>query len=255
MGRVPATNDPVVKRRQRATKIAFVAGCGVPVDRIAVVIVDHPLAVDPVKDPNGPTSLFAEDLLAGVPGLRPHQIYTANVDPAVIEALRIRGFANAAHMCLCLYLDSVALLLKRMYDGAVLLDADVWGGYDTDARPVLKLALELGLLRPEGALVCFACSDLGERFHKRQASLRTNVHIIVDVERLCFDSRTADRHYECRAIEWPEDVPAGYARTMQTHGFAVRSDGQSCHLVPVPAASDASRKTECDADKKRKRAQ
>ena len=137
----------------------------------------------------------------------------------------------------------------------MLFDADVWGSFDTGARPVLKLTLELWLLRPEGALVCFTCSYLGERFPKRQGSLHTNVHIIVDVERLCFDSRTPDRRYECRAIEWPEDVPAGYARTMQPHGFAVRSDGQSCHLVPVPAASDAGRKTEYNDDKKRKRAQ
>lgn len=243
VGRIPATNTPAVKRRQRAAKVAFVARCGLPVERIAVVIVDHPL---PVSDPDagdhdGPTSLFAEDLCAGVPGLRPHQIFSANVDPTVVAALHAAGFANAARMCLCLYLETYAQPLRRLHGGAVLLDADVWGAYEWGARPPLAVAVQHGLLNVDpaggGALVCFACSDLPQRMTRGGG--RPPVDTGVDIADDAIDLLGGDGAYRCRRYKWPAGVTVGYGQTMQNHGFTVVARAAAAVSRAASPARDA----------------
>ena len=103
--------------------------------------------------------------------------------------------------------------------GLALLDVDVWGSFEHGALPALTLALRRGLLRPGGALVTFACSDLAARLHHGATPVATALDIVRAVQDAC---AAVGRH--CTVYPWPAEVAnhVSYARTMQLHGFLIR---------------------------------
>lgn len=235
--RWPAT-DPVQKRRQRDAKVAFVRGCGVPVEQIVVVVVDHRLVLHP-GDPARAhqTSFLSEDLVRGVPGLRKEQIYSANVDVAVVHDLQYTGFVNAKWMCLDRFIACFAPLLRGR---VVLLEADVWCGYDEGARWPVRGAVSQGLLRAggppgspyAGALVCFSCSDRPATT-KGASRAEEYVRIVADVHATCDDPPSP---YRCDPYAWPSGVNDIYAKTLQIHGYLLAARAAACGAVALASA-------------------
>lgn len=240
VGHVPATNDVAVKRQHRDAKIAFVRAHIPPggVAALAVLIVDHPL---PSNDDSGPVTFLAEDLMAALPapehpsiclcrfeqtkkngcsvdGLERDQIFTANVDGTVVDALRARGFIHAAHLCLDRYIAAYGGVMRR-YGGVVLLEVDVWGSFEHGAQRAIEAAIQHRILRQDGvSLVCFACSDRAAR-GKRHANITEALNIVRGVQALFSDKESG--FGKCSIYEWPTGIENAYATTMQLHGFEV----------------------------------
>ena len=154
---VPCHSDVPAKRRQRQWMIDAVRNHPA-LETGAFVFLDAPL---PTLTDEAATSLFSEDLLAALGGrVRPHQLFTTNIDPAVVAAQQALGVVHALCMCACLYLQRCSSLIRDKYGGIVLLWPDVWGSFGPGAGRVLEISVRLRLLEPSaGCTIACATSD------------------------------------------------------------------------------------------------
>jgi hypothetical protein len=151
---------------------------------------------------------------------KPHQLFSPNIKREVVIDLQQRGLVNVDHTCACRFMR-YADTIRDMYGWMVLAFIDVWGGYETGARPLLELSLSLRLLEPTaGCIVKFAASY---RYARSQGS--SVVATYVKVEWLCDDVGL-----QINMIEPPADLPVSY-NTMQVHGW---------HMMREPAAVSTS---------------
>jgi hypothetical protein len=178
------------------------------------MVVDHPLPLSP-DDPTGATSYFSVDLVAALPGLTKDRVYSANIKSEVVEALQVEhGFVNATNLCLCLALERWAPQIRQQ-GGLHLLNADVWGAFETGPSRPLRQCVSHQLLSPRGALVTFACSNrparaqghtVAEDVVRTHAAMRHLFHISRDYEELPLVLRSTG---------------SPFYNTMQAHAYAV----------------------------------
>jgi hypothetical protein len=207
----PGYSDIAHKRAQRAQAIDWLRACGTNPTKLLLMVVDHPLPLSPA-DPIGATSYFSEDLVVALPGLTKDHVYSANANPEVVEALQAEhGFVNATNLCLCLALERWAPQLRQL-GGLHLLNADVWGAFETGPSRPLRQCVTHQLLSPRGALVTFACSNRPARAQGHtvaEDAMRTHGAV-----RRVFH---ASRDYE----ELPLVSRSPFYNTMQAHAFEV----------------------------------
>ena len=150
----------------------------------------------------------------------------------VVYDLRARGVVHAGpdvrpstaetdarhqHSCACRFLQRHAAVIRDRYGGLVLAFLDVFGGYESGARPLLELSLRLRLIEPSaGAMVTFAASDRRGRL-QGQTLAQVRHTVMRDVQRLIRDAAGVDEILDC-----PEHVNLTY-QTMQVYGWHVQA--------------------------------
>lgn len=171
VGQVPAHSDIGAKRQQRDLFLEAVRSCGV--DNPVVLIVDHFL-------PHKGGGSYLSDELLRLPNMAAGCIFTCNVDENVVRDLQARGVVLAVKLCLCLYIQRMAYLIRRC-GGLVAAFVDVcpgersgprnaprhWGSFEHGASRPMTLLSQLSLFHPKargGALLLCAASNLPERF-------------------------------------------------------------------------------------------
>jgi hypothetical protein len=76
----------------------------------------------------------------------------------VVEHLKGRGVVFTEVACACVFLQRVGHVIRDYYGGMALAFADVFGGYEHGARPLLEISLSLRLFEPQSCLLTFAAS-------------------------------------------------------------------------------------------------
>jgi hypothetical protein len=140
-------------------------------DTAAFFIIDHLL---PVLTSNGAdvdttraATYFVDDVVAANTSfgghLRLHQIFSPNIDQAVVDDLQARGIVHSARMCACLFLQRSAALIRDLYGGIAVAFLDVWGSLGGNGGlgplPLIEISTSLRLYEPRMAYVTFATSD------------------------------------------------------------------------------------------------
>lgn len=229
-GHVSAHSDVAAKRQQRDLFLEAVRECGVK--NPVVLIVDHFL-------PHGDGGSYLSDELLRLPNMAAERIFTCNVDNTVVRDLQARGIVLAVNLCLCLYVQRMAYLIRQC-GGLVAAFVDVcpgeWsrdqnaprhrGGFEHGASRPMTLLSQLRLFHSkarDGALLLCAASDLPERF-KGQDSLYTKEMIGLPCEPNSLQERPPlvynhmDRlfykYYEVRSVSWATVMCVRYG-TMQ----------------------------------------
>ena len=244
--KTPSYSNVAAKRAHRRWAIASVAAH--PAKHPAVLYLDDEL---PFENNTSGGSYFTDDLLAALPDrVLPNQCFSANVKPEVVRDLQARGLVHVHLGCVCILLQRYASVIRGRtasptptacgdtarvpdyYGGLVLAFLDVFGGYETGARPLLEMSVSLRLLEPRGCMLTFAASDRAARVQGKTC-LSTRVKIERDAQRLMREAM----HLE-EILEMPEDMPVSYEtevhlqlqlyccyRTMQVYGW---------RAIPIP---------------------
>lgn len=221
LGTVNAS-DPEQKQRLRELCRVFLGPLvrGVPPgEPVSALIID-------ALNPNG--TLFAQELL--VAGLNRKHIFSPNRDPNVVTAGRALDLPFAVR--------AEALDFVREYEaslaacgGVDLAFLDVHGCFARGALPLIQDLLERRLMRGRagfGSLICFAMSDLHERF---QDGGTTRAQIARDV----LDTITSVVRQSREYVHWPLDrlhngIQTFYSSTMAVYAFRVM---RLVHAAPV----------------------
>lgn len=216
VGTTPVYSDVAAKRRVRDAFVAFVRDCDQP--RPLLLIVDAWLPLSPDDTTRG--SFLCEDLLRAIPGLSPEQIFSPNVDAAVVQALRRLDMPHVANECCCEFLRRRTGTIRAMGGFAACM-VDVWGGFARGARrPIEWMASEqmLDTTGPHGAGVMFCASDrYGRAVAGDVLQARDDVQHQLHREVLYANGYVA--------LPFPYRHPVSYSRTMQVH---------ACSVVPAP---------------------
>ena len=217
---LPPHSNVSAKRMHRQWAIKYVLQH--PAARPALLYLDDRLPC--ADDPDVEYTYFTDEVLA-TGRIQTHQLFSPNLKISVVEDLKQRGLVNVDHCCACLFIQRYASLLRDMCGGVVLAFLDVWGGYQTGARPLLEMSLSLRLLNPSGCMVTFAASDRHARA-QGQTSVATYAKVQCDAQRIC-DTVGA----QMRIQELPAGMPVNY-QTMQVYGWQTGLFEKVCFREP-----------------------
>ena len=215
-------SNAAVKRAHRQWALHYVLNH--PAPRPAVLYVDDRL---PKADNVDEWSYFTDDILA-TGRVQSHQCFSPNLKLSVVQDLRERGLVHVEHSCACQFLQRYASLIRDMYGGAVLAFIDVWGGFETGARPVIEISLALRLLNPSSSMVTFAASDRAARA-QGQSSVTNYANVQCQAQSIFEQNKM-----RMTLVAPPEDMKVSY-NTMQVHTWCVAAEKKE------PKVKDAER--------------
>ena len=183
------------------------------------------LIVDAVG-PDG--TLFAAALLNA--GMDRKHVFSPNRDPNVVAAGRALDLAFAV--------QAEALDFVRTHETALaacsgvdLAFLDVHGAFEDNALPLLRALLDRRLLRGRadtGTLVCFAVSDLHERFQNGGTARAEIARGVLDAIALAVRESGDYVHWPLERL--PEGLKRFYSKTMALYAFRVM---RLVHVAPV----------------------
>jgi hypothetical protein len=218
-GRVNVS-DPEQKRLLRALGGAFVS-------HIFQTSGVRPTAL--IVDALGPDGrLFADELLAR--GVHRKHLFSPNQDPGVVAAGRALDlpFAVEAAALDFVVAHEAALAARGGVDLAFL---DVHGRFEDGALPLFRSLVERRLLRGRagcGTLVCFAVSDLFERFQNGGTRRAEIARDLLDTVAAVVRDSESYVHWPLERL--PDALRPFYSRTMAVYAFRVV---HRAHVAPA----------------------